>query len=73
VLNGTYPLNDLASPPPHTVGHSLLSLPTYANLPGGNGLPVALSRSSDAEFVQEAANVREVPTRTATPELTPCS
>ncbi len=55
VLNGSFPLDEVPRAPLHAVGHSLLADSRFANLPGGNGMPVALGKGADGNhFVAEA-------------------
>ena len=54
VLNGSFDTSQIATTPQHSIGYSMLTDTRFVNLPGGNGMPVALSKRADQMFIAEA-------------------
>lgn len=50
VLNGSFPVDKIPNAPTHALGYSLLTDGAFAAQPGGNGLPVSLSKRGDGPF-----------------------
>lgn len=50
VLNGSFPVDQIPNAPTHSLGYSILTDGAFAAQPGGNGLPVSLSKRGDGPF-----------------------